>query len=51
MWVAYFGFGLALVLFAGFVGALLVASIIDRKNRVWLELQRTDYERRRPAAK
>lgn len=51
MWVAYFGFGLSLVLLFGFFGALLVAAVIDRKNQVWLELQRTNYERRRPAAK
>jgi len=42
----------------GFFGAMLVAGIMDwrqarrdSKNRVWNELQRTDYERRRPAAK
>lgn len=51
MWVAYFGFGVALLLFVGFFVALLVAGIIDRKNQIWLELQRTNYERRRPAAK
>ena len=43
---------------AGFFGAMLVAAVLewrktrrDSKNRVWAELQRTDYERRRPAAK
>jgi hypothetical protein len=42
----------------GFFGAMLVAAVLDwlqarrdNKNRVWLELQRTDYEKHRPAAK
>jgi len=42
----------------GFFGAMFIAGIMDwrkarqeSKNRVWAELQRTDYERRRPAAK
>lgn len=42
----------------GFLGAMLVATIMDwyqarqaRKNRVWEELKRTDYEPKRPAAK
>jgi hypothetical protein len=42
----------------GFFGAMLVATVLDwrqarqdRKNRVWAELKRTNYEPRRPAAK
>jgi hypothetical protein len=42
----------------GFFGAIILATIIDwyrtrrdDKDRVWEELQRTDYQRRRPAAK
>lgn len=42
----------------GFFGAMLVATVMDwrqarqdNKNRVWNELKRTNYERRRPAAK
>ena len=42
----------------GFFGAMLVAAVLEwrktrrnSKNRVWTELQRTNYERRRPAAK
>jgi hypothetical protein len=54
MWIAYIGFGLSAILFFGFVGAMIVASVMDwyhyRKNRVWIELQRTNH-RRRPAAK
>jgi hypothetical protein len=53
---------IALLLFIGigigFFGAMLVATIMDwqqarraNKNRVWTELQRTNYESRRPAAK
>lgn len=42
----------------GFFGAMLVAAVLewrrtsrDSKNLMWNELQRTNYERRRPAAK
>jgi hypothetical protein len=42
----------------GFFGAMLVATVLDwrqarrdRRNQVWVELKRTDYEPRRPAAK
>lgn len=42
----------------GFFGAMSIATIMDwcqarrdNKNRVWLELQRTNYERRCPATK
>ena len=58
MIIAYIGFFLAGGIGIGFFGAMLVATIMDwrqarrdNKNRVWLELQRTNYERRRPAAK
>ena len=52
--VLFFAIGIGI----GFFGAMLVATVLDwrqarldSKNRVWNELQRTDYERRRPAAK
>jgi hypothetical protein len=42
----------------GFFGAMLVATVLDwrqarrdRQNQVWVELKRTDYKPRRPAAK
>ena len=54
MWTVYIGFGLVVLLFVGFVGTMIVASLMDwyhyRKNRVWIELHRTNYKRR-PAAK
>jgi hypothetical protein len=54
MWIVYIGFGLSVLLFVGFFGVMLVASIMDwhhyRQNRVWIELQRPSYKRR-PAAK
>lgn len=56
MIIAYIGFFLACGIGIGFFGAMLVTTILDwrqarrdSKNRVWAELQRTDYERRRPA--
>lgn len=55
MWVAYLGLGFAVAMFVAVVGGIFVASVIDwrraRRDRVWTELQRTNYERRRPAAK
>ena len=58
MIIAYIGFFLACGIGIGFFGAMLVATVLDwrqarqnNKNRVWSELQRTNYERRRPAAK
>jgi hypothetical protein len=52
--MAYVGLLLTVALFLGFFGAMAVATIMDwnyrRKNRLWIELQRTDY-RKRPAAK
>ena len=52
--VLFLAFGIGI----GFFGAMLVAAGIewrksrrDSKNRVWTELQRTNYESRRPAAK
>jgi hypothetical protein len=51
MWISYIFFGLAVVVFVLGVGSLVVNNIQDRRNRVWKELQRTNYERRRPAAK
>jgi len=54
-WVPVAGLALALLLFFGFFITMFIAGLIDlyheRKNRVWAELKRTDYERRRPAAK
>lgn len=54
MWIAYIGFAFIVVLLVMFFGGLFVASVLDwnyrRKNRVWIELQRTSYKRR-PAAK
>ncbi len=54
MWIAYIGLTFAIVLFVLFIGGMIVASVMDwyyyRKNRVWIELQRTNH-RRRPAAK
>lgn len=53
MWIGYAGLVFAVGLFAGFIGAVLVATIMDwqyaRKNRLWIELQRTNYNRRRAA--
>jgi len=53
----YAGLFLATGIGIGFFGAMLVATVMDwrqarlaKKNLVWSELQRTDYERRRPAA-
>jgi hypothetical protein len=58
MIIAYIGLFLAIGIGIGFFGAMLVATILDwrqarrdNKDRVWAELQRTNYERRRPAAK
>lgn len=56
--IAQIGLFIAIGIGIGFFGAMLVAGIMDwrqarrdSKNRVWTELQRTNYERRRPAAK
>jgi len=55
LWVPIVGLALAILLFVVFFLAMAVAAILDiydeRKNRVWNELQRTNYESRRPAAK
>jgi len=58
MILVYIGLFLAVGIGIGFFGAMLVATVLDwrqarrdDKNRVWSELQRTNYERRRPAAK
>lgn len=55
MIIAYLGLGLSLLLFLGFICAIIVASIMDwnyrRKNRLWIELTRDHTIRRRPAAK
>lgn len=55
LYIAYALLLLVSGLFLGFVGAMIVATILDwnyqRKNRLWIELQRTRYEPRRPAAK
>jgi hypothetical protein len=58
MILAHIALGLAVGLFVGFFGAMLVATVIDWyyarrdiKDRVWEELKRTHNERRRPAAK
>jgi H+/Cl- antiporter ClcA len=58
MIIAHIGFFLACGIGIGFFGAMLIATVLDwrqarqaSKNRVWAELQRTDYEHRRPAAK
>ena len=53
MWIAYIGLGLAVLLFVGFFGAMILATIMDwyyyRKNRVWIELRRTNYKRQSAA--
>jgi len=55
LWVPIVGFALAILLFVVFFLAMSVAAILDiydeHKNRVWNELQRINYERRRPTAK
>jgi hypothetical protein len=57
LWVPIVGLALAILLFVVFFLAMsvVVAAILDiydeHKNRVWNELQRINYERRRPAAK
>lgn len=58
MIVAYIGFFIAIFIGVGFFGAMFVASILDwrqtrrdRRNQVWLELQKDHTKRRRPAAK
>jgi F0F1-type ATP synthase membrane subunit b/b' len=55
LWVPIVGLALAILLFVVFFLAMAVAAILDiydeRKNRVWNELRRTNYEKRRPAAK
>lgn len=58
MILAYIALFLTIGLGIGFFGAMLVATILDwrqarrdNKDRVWAELKRTNYERRRPAAK
>ena len=56
--IAQIGLFFSIGIGIGFFGAMLVATILDwrqarrdSKDKVWLELQRTNYERRRPAAK
>jgi len=56
--IAQIALFLAMGIGIGFFGAMLVATILDwrdahrnNKDRVWAELKRTNYERRRPAAK
>ena len=53
MWIAYIGLGLTVLLFVGFAGTMIVASLMDwyyyRKNRVWIELRRPNYKRRSAA--
>jgi len=55
MWIAQIGVLLAIGLLIGFFGTMLIVAVVDwhqaRKTRVWVELQKTNYERRRPAAK
>ena len=58
MIIVYIGFFLACGIGIGFFGAMLVATVLDwrqarraSKELMWAELQRTEYERRRPAAK
>jgi len=58
MILAQIGLFLSIGLGIGFFGAMLVAALLDwrqarqqRKDQVWTELKRTDYEPRRPAAK
>lgn len=58
MIIAQIGLFLAFGIGIGFFGAMLVATVLDwrqarrdRQDQVWTELKRTDYERRRPAAK
>jgi hypothetical protein len=58
MILVYIALFLTIGLGIGFFGAMTVATVLDwqqarqeRKNQVWYELQRTNYEQRRPAAK
>lgn len=58
MIVAYIGFFIAVFIGVGFFGAMFVATIldcrqarIDRRNQVWLELQKDHTKPRKPAAK
>jgi hypothetical protein len=58
MILSYVALFLAVGLGIGFFGAMFVATIIDwynarksSKDQMWEELKRTNYERRRPAAK
>jgi len=54
MYIAYAGLLITGGLFIGFFSGMIIAAIMDwnyrRKNRVLIELQRTNYNRR-PAAK
>ena len=53
--IIYFLFGIPLLLLVAFVGAFLIASIMDwihyRRNRLFIELSRDHSKPRRPAAK
>ena len=56
--IAQVGLFFAIGIGIGFFGAMLAATVIDwraarqlDRDRVWQELKRTNYERRRPAAK
>jgi hypothetical protein len=58
MILVYIALFLTVGLGIGFFGAMFVAGILDwrqarreRRDQVWAELKRTDYEPRRPAAK
>ena len=55
IWLVYLSAGLGLLLFAGIIGAFVVAGIMDwkysRTNRLFIELRRDHTKRRRPLAK
>lgn len=55
MILVYIGLGLCLLLFGGFILAIVYCSIADylyyRRNRLFIELKRDHTVRRRPAAK
>lgn len=54
-WVLYATIGLAITLLTAIFGAFVVAAVLDwnyqRKNRMWINLQRNHNQRRRPVAK
>lgn len=56
--IAQVGLFFAIGIGIGFFGAMLIATVMDwraarqlDRDRVWQELKRTNYERRRPAEK